>query len=73
MFLRCQYLYFCGRKASAFVLVKRTHTDSSADTKCETRVATYICHDKYSELFPQRATRVLERMNRQQLALRARA
>ena len=65
--LRCQYLYFCASKASTFVLVKRTNTDSFSDTKSETRVAAKICHDKYSELFPQRAPRVLERMNRQQL------
>ena len=49
------------------VLVKRTNADSFSDTKGETRVAAYMWHDKYSELFPQRAARVLERMNRQQL------
>ena len=67
MSLRYQYLYVCPSKASTFVLVKRTNTDSFSDTKSETRVTAKICHHKYSELFPQRASRVLERMNHQLL------
>ena len=37
-------------KQVLFVIVNRTNPDSFSDTKCKTRVAAYICHDKYSEL-----------------------
>jgi hypothetical protein len=55
-------------KQVLFVPVQRTNPDSFSDTKCETLVADYICHNKYSELFPQScATGVGAHESRQQL------
>jgi len=58
-----------NRVVDALEAIENGILKSLSDSKSETRVAAKACHDKFAELFPQRAPRLLERMNRQQLRI----
>jgi hypothetical protein len=56
-----------NKRIDALAAVEIGILKSLSDNKADTRVAAKLCYEKYAELFPQRAPRLVEQMNRQQL------
>ena len=56
-----------NKRIDALAAVEIGMLKSLSDNKAETRVAAKRCYERYAELFPQRAPRLVEQMNRQQL------